>query len=161
MPVKVGDRVLVICCQRSLEKWKRNGTLDTPGSSAIHDLNGAVAIPGMYPTNEEFPLEDNLLLQFGSVIVTLIEDSEFRMQVEKATFKGDKDGKFQLGNGAVELIDILIQGLEQLKAVGEAMLTVTFPTSLGPTGTVIDPSPWQQIVQTTTQLIEKLTQLKA
>lgn len=159
-PVQVGHRVLVVCCQRSLDRWKRAGTLDTPGSSSIHSINGAVAIPGLYPVSEVFPIDDNLVLRFGSAIMTLIENQEIKLEVTSAKFRATQDGKFSLGNGTVELIDRVIAGLEAQNATIDLILAMTFPTSFGPTGTVIQATLFQQQKQANQRLINELTQLK-
>lgn len=160
MPVKVDQRVMVICCQRSLDRWKVSGAADVPGSSRVHSISDAVAIPGLYPVSEALPIEDNLVFQFGQAIVKLLEDEEINLEVTSAKMRMLKDGKFSIGNGTVEVIDMLIQAVQVQVDQATAVTTMTFPTSLGPTGPVIDPSPWTQAIADGNAIIQKLTKLK-
>jgi hypothetical protein len=49
-PVEIGDTMLVIFCERSIDKWVRSNTNNTidPKDTRKHDLSDAVAIPGLY-----------------------------------------------------------------------------------------------------------------
>lgn len=56
LPIAVGDTVLVIFCEHSIDVWRARGIDTTPGVTSLHGLSGAVAIPGVFPTNA--PLSD-------------------------------------------------------------------------------------------------------
>lgn len=47
-PLAKGDTVLVVFCERNIDQWMSKGDLVDPGDIAMHTLNGAVAIPGVY-----------------------------------------------------------------------------------------------------------------
>ena len=159
-PIKVGDKVMCLCAQRSLDKWKQSGALDTPGSTRVLSMSDAIAIPGLYPIPQAFPIGDNLTLQYGAAVISLIENNEISLEVTKAKARITKDGKFSLSNGTVELIDMVIQGLTAQNAAIDLILALTVPTSLGPSGTPINATQFTQQKQTNQQIIDKLTQLK-
>ena len=48
-PLKAGDYVLVIFCERSLGAWRQSGEQGDPGDLEIHGLSGAYAIPCAAP----------------------------------------------------------------------------------------------------------------
>lgn len=48
-PLEVGDFVLVVCCDRNIGEWLRLGEAGDPRDAGMHGLDGAVAIPGLYP----------------------------------------------------------------------------------------------------------------
>lgn len=52
MPLEKDNYVLLVCCDRSLEKWLSNGGDVTPDDVRHHSLSDAVAIPGVYPFND-------------------------------------------------------------------------------------------------------------
>ena len=49
IPVTEGDWVLVVCAKYSLDKWRRLKRADDPGDMGKFTLEGAVAIPGVFP----------------------------------------------------------------------------------------------------------------
>lgn len=55
MPVAVGDTVLLVFTDRSIDKWKTNGGNVDPIDLRAHDISDAVAIPGLYPGPEALP----------------------------------------------------------------------------------------------------------
>lgn len=52
MPLEKDHYVLLVCCDRSLEKWLSNGGDVTPDDVRHHSLSDAIAIPGVYPFND-------------------------------------------------------------------------------------------------------------
>ena len=65
-PLKKGDFVLVICCQRSLSAWRKSGQQGDPGDLGMFTLNGAVAIPGVYPDSSALRSVDGDHMIMGS-----------------------------------------------------------------------------------------------
>ncbi len=53
--VAAGDTVLVVICERDIKCWLATGERDQPTVHSLHSLNGAVAIPGLYPSNAAGP----------------------------------------------------------------------------------------------------------
>jgi hypothetical protein len=48
-PIQAGDFVFVVCAQRNIGNWRSTGAQGDPGDLGMHTLDGAVAIPGVYP----------------------------------------------------------------------------------------------------------------
>jgi hypothetical protein len=47
-PIEVGDQVLLVFCSSSIARWKLTGGEVDPGDDRRHDLNDAIAIPGVH-----------------------------------------------------------------------------------------------------------------
>lgn len=50
-PIQKGDFVLLVFSERNLGAWLSTGEQGDPGDLGMHTLDGAVAIPGVYPSN--------------------------------------------------------------------------------------------------------------
>jgi hypothetical protein len=50
-PIKKGDFVVILCAQRNLSVWRSTGNAGDPGDLGMHTLDGAMAIPGLFPDN--------------------------------------------------------------------------------------------------------------
>lgn len=48
-PLEVDDTVLVVVCDRNIGEWRRTGERGDPRDAGVHGLDGAVAVPGLYP----------------------------------------------------------------------------------------------------------------
>lgn len=48
-PLEVDDTVLVVVCDRNIGEWRRTGERGDPLDAGVHVLDGAVAVPGLYP----------------------------------------------------------------------------------------------------------------
>jgi hypothetical protein len=48
-PIQKGDFVLLVFSERSIQAWRDKGTAVEPGDLGLHPLDGAVAIPGVFP----------------------------------------------------------------------------------------------------------------
>jgi hypothetical protein len=48
-PLAKGDFVLLVFNSRSIQAWRDKGQAVEPGDLALHPLDGAVAIPGLFP----------------------------------------------------------------------------------------------------------------
>lgn len=51
-PLAVGDFVLVVVCDRNIGEWRRTGEAGDARDIGSHVLDGAVAVPGLYPSAE-------------------------------------------------------------------------------------------------------------
>ena len=91
-PISVGDGVLLIFAERSLDKWLSDGGEVTPDDPRKFDLSDAIAIPGLYPFSESNPdtAGEKLVLQYGGGKLVI-----------------DSSGKVALGNSAEELLDLI------------------------------------------------------
>ncbi len=54
-PLAVGDNVMVVFCERSLDLWKSRGGEVNPVEQTMHSLKGAVCYPGLYPNTSPVP----------------------------------------------------------------------------------------------------------
>lgn len=74
LPVAVGDVVLLVCCERSLDKWLQTGGMSTPTLNHKFQLMDAVAIAGLFPFSESSPATDadslEILYRGASVQIT-------------------------------------------------------------------------------------------
>jgi hypothetical protein len=50
-PLAVGDHVLVVVCDRNIGEWRRTGSAGDPKDVGVHVLDGAVAVPGLFPSS--------------------------------------------------------------------------------------------------------------
>lgn len=74
LPLKKGDQVLLIFCQRSLDEWHNKDGELTPEDSRKFDINDAIAIPGLYRrTTGLEPINDAILLKNNTNIVSIGE----------------------------------------------------------------------------------------
>lgn len=106
MPIVVGDSVLLIFSDRSIDRWKVKGGLVDPNDARIHDLTDAFAIPGGYPS--------------GSVIEQTVDTEAIQIGNDKTTMKIHPDGKLQVENDMYELVTILsdlIQGIIDARVI--------------------------------------------
>lgn len=59
-PINAGDRVLVMCAERSLDQWiLSNDDQVTPQDPRQFHLSDAFCLPGLYPFSDPLPLENN------------------------------------------------------------------------------------------------------
>lgn len=81
-PIEVGDHVMVIFCERSIDTWLTQGGIQDPYDIRKFHLSDAFAIPMMYPQTNVIPSFDasNLEIKTNSgdtkIIVKASEDVE-------------------------------------------------------------------------------------
>jgi len=51
-PLEKGDGVMLIFCQRSLDDWRDNGGEVQNRDTRLHDINDAVALPGLFSLSD-------------------------------------------------------------------------------------------------------------
>lgn len=59
MPLAKGHCVMLICSDRSLENWLKNGGDVLPNDVRHHNLSDAIAYPGLYPFNNSASLNND------------------------------------------------------------------------------------------------------
>jgi hypothetical protein len=66
-PINVGDIVLAVFCETSIDKWVNSqGEKVSPGKGQLHDLSDAFAIPGLQTfRTHNSPNPDNLEVRFN------------------------------------------------------------------------------------------------
>lgn len=100
-PVKQGDTVLLIFCEKSLDVWLSKGGNVDPLDRRKFDLSDGFAIPGLFSSNNAGLADSNnvVLQSSGGAKLNL-----------------NADGKLALGNTAAELLDLFEQTLTGLEA---------------------------------------------
>lgn len=71
-PLEVGDEVIVIHADRSIDEWKQRGGEQSPLSGRLHALSDAFVIPAVQPTaRAEEGVTDRLSVRYGDVLLEL------------------------------------------------------------------------------------------
>ena len=115
-PINVGDKVLLMFAQRSIDNWLSKGDLTTPGSKRKFDLSDAFAIPGVQAFNENHQLitdNNNLEIIFDNKIITFVKDG-----VLKIDSKTDRITIMNTAEDLATLISDLIDTIINLVTVG-------------------------------------------
>ena len=106
-PLAKGDFVLVVVCDRSLQAWRDKGQAVEPGDLALHPLDGAIAIPGVFPAS-------GALVDVSDTTMKLGKDGASAAQIE-ITASGGK-----LGSSATK----------EIARKGDAVKIAAAPTGL-------------------------------
>lgn len=131
-PIKKGDSVLLVFSQRSLDAWKGSGGEVEAGDPRTHALSDAVAIPGVYPVGNPVPAEpDKLVVRYAKSKIKLSENGDVEIEAGSAKLGMKNGGKVSLGNGAIELLDILDKVIDEI-------VKITVPTAVGPSGVPVN-----------------------
>lgn len=64
-PVAVGDTGLLVYCDQSLDIWKSGGGIVDPADFRLNDINDAVFIPGLNPSNASWTNPSATTIQIG------------------------------------------------------------------------------------------------
>lgn len=86
-PVAVGDTVLLVFSEASIDRWKSRGGCLDPGEDARHELSGAVAIIGLYDfahALSDAPTDRMSVGKDGGPTIE-IDDSEIRLGSNSAS----------------------------------------------------------------------------
>ena len=93
-PVVVGDTVLLIFSQRSIDRWVRSegGEVD-PGDNRKHDISDAMAIPGLFSLNQALQSDpDNVIIKFSGAEIALTPDGAVQIEAPGGfSVNGDTD----------------------------------------------------------------------
>lgn len=131
-PIKRGDSVLLIFSERSLDKWKNTGGTITPDDPRTHDLSDAIAIPGIYPQSNPLPIDpDNLVVRNLTAKATFEPSGNVTIEGGISKIAMDKTGKIAIGNGTIELLDLIDQVIDGIQAL-------TVATAVGPSSVPIN-----------------------
>jgi len=150
LPVQHGDYVQLIFNERSLERWIELGGEVDPQDPSKFDLNGAVAIVGLYPKTE--PIEPNgetasIELTNGSSYVEIKESGEILVTNGQALLQIDGGNvkiqatKITLESANVNLGDesgealVKISDLSTLQVAGVQAGPATLPVVNSAVGT--------------------------
>lgn len=117
LPIKVGDKCMVVFSERSIDSWKKSGGCVDPRDSRKFHLSDAVAIPGLYSFAEPIEVEnpDDLTLVNDQAVVELLSGGKFRLRKK----------------GGDEVIDLLVQITDLLEQTNNQLKVATTNTIFG------------------------------
>lgn len=115
MPVAVGDTVLLVFTDRSIDKWKTNGGNVDPIDLRAHDISDAVAIPGLYPGPAALPATLTTGLALGKA-----GDTTLQIHIDGTSINLG-------GPGATDFIALASKVLTELDKIKTAFNTHTHP----------------------------------
>ncbi len=101
-PLKKDDRVTLIFCDRSIEKWLANGEINNPDDKRMHHLSDAFAFPGGYPFNDPASVNNG-----DDIIIMNGKSNEWRIK---------KNGHFQILNSKNEFVKVIYDMLTTIRA---------------------------------------------
>jgi len=128
-PLAAGDHVLLICCDRSLDKFATGDGEETdPVDLRMHELTDCVAIPGFYP--------------FAKAIADPVDVDVVLGKEGGGMAAHFKDGEIELLIGGAPSHPIALADKLQTW-----ILAHTHPTGTGPSGTPIQP--WDATINAT------------
>lgn len=82
LPVRKGDFVLLVFSERALGAWRANGgTGVNPGDQRLHPLDGAMAIPGIFPRARALPETDQDAIALGHEVGLVVRILPDRVEV--------------------------------------------------------------------------------
>lgn len=84
-PVDVGDYVLVVVCDRNLGEWLRTGRRERIADVGMHVLDGAVAIPGVFPDASSVSPDHLVLGSFETGPSVHVDDEQVRLGGDSAS----------------------------------------------------------------------------
>jgi hypothetical protein len=110
-PIQAGDFVLLVICQRNIGNWRATGNQGDPGDLGMHTLDGAVAIPGVFPDSGKLSNADGTNMVLGS-------DSSANGRIEL------KAAGVNLGAGATDGVATLTDLKALAFAIGSAATAI-------------------------------------
>lgn len=120
MPVRAGDFVLLVVCERSIDVWiSSDGGEKNPDDFRTHNLSDAVAIPGLYPFSQsigESGIDVNGVLgREGGPTVHLKPDGSVHLSQENAS---DFVALSDLVKTEIEKVVAYVDSVKSVFAVG-------------------------------------------
>lgn len=112
-----GDTGILLCADRSLDAYAAGdgATPVDPADSRCHHLTDAIFVPGLVPTAKQTATTDDMVLRNGA-----------------ATMHLQKNGTFTFRNQQNEMMALLVQMAQQLKALADDLASAQVLTPLGP-----------------------------
>lgn len=162
MPIAKGDHVLLIFSQRDLTDWKKTGGRDVPATSRRNHLSDAIALPCLYPSDHAIDVDPNaLVVRYGGSRISLKKSESLKLEAVNAKLDMTKDGKFYVGNGTVELLDLLNQTLTQIQNTLDGILALTVLAPSGTTSTPINSATFTAIKSNVSSIATLLGKIKS
>lgn len=128
LPLKAGDKVLLIFAERSIDIWKSAGGCVDPLDTRKHHFSDAIAIPGLYPISAPITVPDpNALTILNGTARMEIGTDSMKFVHPNAEIHFNPDGTIKIMNSAqgVELMDLLTR-------LVQAIIDARTETLLGP-----------------------------
>lgn len=122
-PIKTGDYVLLIFCQRSLDLWLSVGGQVTPNDPRKFDISDAIAIPGLQPFTGDFSgtSSTDFEIKFGGSKISISPVGEIQIKT---------DSTVAIGSTSTEVLDIISQLMGLLQ--GATVMGTSFGGPLNP-----------------------------
>lgn len=129
-PINVGDYVLLVFCERSIDLWKSVGGQVTPDDPRKFHLSDAVAIPGLMPFTGDFSKNngEDFIISFAGSTIRINPNGAVVIETASTV---------AIGNQTTELLDIISQLMVLLQ--GNAVMGAAFggPLNLAFQGQVL------------------------
>lgn len=95
LPINKGDTVLLIICQRSMDKWLKDGLITPPSDRRQFDITDAIAIPGLFPFSGTTGLVNNtdFIIKHKNSSLVLKDNGDIEVQC---------DGEIKIGNSGLK-----------------------------------------------------------
>ena len=119
-PISIGDYVLVIFCERSIDLWKSVGGQVNPNDVRKFDLSDGVAIPGILPfsSTQPNPIGTDFVISFGGSEIRISPSGAIQIKTGSTV---------AIGNPITELLDVVSQILSYISnPVGVNVPSVPF-----------------------------------
>ncbi|MEM0173066.1 MAG: Gp138 family membrane-puncturing spike protein [Sulfolobaceae archaeon] len=116
-PISVGQYVLLIFCERSLDLWKSVGGQVTPKDPRQYDLSDAIAIPGLKPFSDTFEQNSgtDFKISYAGSEISISESGAIQIKTASTV---------AIGNEIVELLQKISDTLAGIAAI---TTTITVP----------------------------------
>lgn len=98
MPIQAGDYVLLVFADRALDTWLSSGKVSDPIDLRQHDINDAIAIPGVFPSASAVgdASGSNLVIgKDGGSLITIKGNGEIVLGAPETTTACPRDDKLQ------------------------------------------------------------------
>lgn len=117
MPLVIGDDVLLVFSQRSIDNWKTQGVMSDPDDLRKHHITDAFALIGGSGLPEAFSVSNPLAIEIvnGLTKVDILPT-----------------GQFSVKNSIGELISVLDQISQKVETLAQTLSTDTVNTIFGP-----------------------------
>lgn len=81
MPLKKGDKVMLVFADKSMEKWLASGDDVEPNDARCHHLADAIAYPGLYPFNDGADVTngDDIVIRNGNTIMHIKSNNHLQV----------------------------------------------------------------------------------
>jgi hypothetical protein len=131
LPVSVGDNVLLVFCDRSIDEFSQSpgGSDLDPVDFRTHDISDAVAIPGFYPTPRAITDSVKTGAAFGKE-----HGAQVRV-TDNGTVEATSNGATDSAGGFVALASLVLSELQKIQTALTTHAHAGVTTGSGTSGT--------------------------